>query len=192
MQKDMALLKQPPRRRRCGNRQLRRRRAATHGPRRRRRCMKINPRLVVVTMPAFGMTGPWSGVRAYGSTLEQASGPAIGHRPRRRCTDHAARRPRRSLRRCQRRRGPDARLRRIRSRTGQGQHIDLSATEALLPLGGALDHRAIRDRKDRARGSATGTPALSPTAAFPCLGEDQWVTHRRCAERQRNGRPCAK
>src|ERR1041385_4065187 len=36
--------------------------------------LDINPRLVVVTMPAFGMTGAWSGVRAYGSTLEQASG----------------------------------------------------------------------------------------------------------------------
>src|SRR5260370_39600942 len=42
--------------------------------------LKINPRLVVVTMPAFGMTGAWSGCRAYGSTLEQASGlpPATG------------------------------------------------------------------------------------------------------------------
>jgi len=36
--------------------------------------LKLNPRLVVVTMPAFGMTGVWSGCRAYGSTLEQASG----------------------------------------------------------------------------------------------------------------------
>src|SRR5260221_11242257 len=36
--------------------------------------LKINPRLVVVTMPAFGMSGSWSGVRAYGSTLEQACG----------------------------------------------------------------------------------------------------------------------
>ena len=34
----------------------------------------INPELLVLTMPAFGAGGPLSGVRAYGSTVEQASG----------------------------------------------------------------------------------------------------------------------
>jgi len=35
---------------------------------------RLNPKLVSVTMPAFGRTGPLSGLRAYGSTVEQASG----------------------------------------------------------------------------------------------------------------------
>ena len=34
----------------------------------------INPNLLALTMPAFGAGGPLSGVRAYGSTVEQASG----------------------------------------------------------------------------------------------------------------------
>ncbi len=62
---------------------------------------KINPRLVVVTMPAFGMTGPWSQARAYGSTLEQASGLPSVTWPRRRCADHVAYGARRSRRRSQ-------------------------------------------------------------------------------------------
>ena len=37
-------------------------------------CRALNPRLVAVSMPAFGNGGPLSGVRAYGSTVEQASG----------------------------------------------------------------------------------------------------------------------
>ncbi|MBL8556665.1 MAG: CoA transferase [Phenylobacterium sp.] len=34
----------------------------------------LNPNLIAVSMPAFGNGGPLSGVRAYGSTVEQASG----------------------------------------------------------------------------------------------------------------------
>jgi len=40
---------------------------------------KINPRLVYVSMGAFGSAGPWSGFRAYGSTTEQASGMPFLH-----------------------------------------------------------------------------------------------------------------
>lgn len=34
----------------------------------------LNPGLITVSMPAFGNDGPLSGIRAYGSTVEQASG----------------------------------------------------------------------------------------------------------------------
>ncbi|MHB8576607.1 MAG: CoA transferase [Dehalococcoidia bacterium] len=34
----------------------------------------VNPRLIVVAMPAFGLTGPDSGAVGYGSTIEQAAG----------------------------------------------------------------------------------------------------------------------
>ena len=43
---------------------------------------KVNPGLVMVSMPAFAADGPWGDCRAYGSTLEQASGlPSISGRP---------------------------------------------------------------------------------------------------------------
>jgi crotonobetainyl-CoA:carnitine CoA-transferase CaiB-like acyl-CoA transferase len=34
----------------------------------------LNPQLISISMPAFGLGGPLSGIRAYGSTVEQASG----------------------------------------------------------------------------------------------------------------------
>lgn len=40
---------------------------------------KVNPRLVYISMGAFGSAGPWSGFRAYGSTTEQASGMPFLH-----------------------------------------------------------------------------------------------------------------
>ena len=40
---------------------------------------KINPRLVYISMGAFGSAGPWSGFRAYGSTTEQAAGMPFLH-----------------------------------------------------------------------------------------------------------------
>ena len=43
---------------------------------------KVNPSLVMVSMAAFGSTGPWRETRAYGSTLEQGSGlPSVAGRP---------------------------------------------------------------------------------------------------------------
>jgi crotonobetainyl-CoA:carnitine CoA-transferase CaiB-like acyl-CoA transferase len=39
----------------------------------------LNPRLVYISMGAFGSAGPWSGFRAYGSTTEQASGMPFLH-----------------------------------------------------------------------------------------------------------------
>jgi crotonobetainyl-CoA:carnitine CoA-transferase CaiB-like acyl-CoA transferase len=35
---------------------------------------RLNPKVTSISMPAFGRTGPLAGVRAYGSTVEQASG----------------------------------------------------------------------------------------------------------------------
>lgn len=52
----------------------------------------LNPDLVSVSMPAFGHGGPLSGIRAYGSTVEQASGLpfANGHDAWPPCLQHVA------------------------------------------------------------------------------------------------------
>jgi hypothetical protein len=43
--------------------------------------VKVRPSLVMVSMAAFGVAGPWRETRAYGSTLEQGSGlPSVGGR----------------------------------------------------------------------------------------------------------------
>src|SRR3954454_6257005 len=136
--------------------------------------LKINPRLVVVTMPAFGMTGAWSGCRAYGSTLEQASGlPSVTGRAEDPPTMlHAALGD------------PIVGLNAAsalllgfmhQKSTGAGQHIDLAQVECMLPLVAPSIIEA----------SATGStsprignrhPRYVPNGCFPCLGEDQWIT----------------
>jgi crotonobetainyl-CoA:carnitine CoA-transferase CaiB-like acyl-CoA transferase len=52
----------------------------------------IRPGLIMVSMGAFGATGPWSFFRAYGSTVEQASGMphANGHAAWPPCLQHGA------------------------------------------------------------------------------------------------------
>ena len=136
--------------------------------------LKINPRLIVVTMPAFGMSGPWSGVRAYGSTLEQASGlPSVTGNP----DDppvmlHAAiGDPVGGLNAA-----AALMLGFMQQRnTGEGQHIDLSQVQCMLPM---LAPSILEQ-------SATGTtpprignrhPRFVPNGCFPCAGIDQWIT----------------
>jgi crotonobetainyl-CoA:carnitine CoA-transferase CaiB-like acyl-CoA transferase len=136
--------------------------------------LKINPRLIVVTMPAFGMTGPWSGVRAYGSTLEQACGlPSVTGREGDAPTMlHAALGDPFG--------GVSAAAALLlgfmqQKNTGEGQHIDLSAVEALLPL---VAPSVIEQSVTGKSGPRIGNrhPRFVPNGCFPCLGEDQWIT----------------
>ncbi|MGP9813709.1 CaiB/BaiF CoA transferase family protein [Rhodopseudomonas sp. NSM] len=134
----------------------------------------INPRLVIVTMPAFGITGRWSAARAYGSTLEQASGlPSVTGRDGDPPTmQHAALGD------------PVGGLNAAaalmlalthQKRTGEGQHIDLSQVECMLPM---LAASIIEQSATGTTGPRIGNrhPRFVPSGCFPCAGEDQWVT----------------
>lgn len=93
----------------------------------------VKPEIVMVSMPGFGSTGPWSKYRAYGSTTEQAAGlPHLTGHPEHPPTmvhialgDAVA-----GLN------GASAMLVALRhlKRTGEGQFVDLSHSECLLPL----------------------------------------------------------
>jgi crotonobetainyl-CoA:carnitine CoA-transferase CaiB-like acyl-CoA transferase len=136
--------------------------------------LAINPRLVVVTMPAFGMTGAWSGVRAYGSTLEQASGlPSVTGDP-----DHPPTMLHAALG------DPIGGLNAAAAlllgfmhqrNTGEGQHIDLSQVECMLPL---LAPSILEQSATGATGPRLGNrhPRYVPHGCFPTLGIDQWIT----------------
>jgi len=134
----------------------------------------INPRLVVVTMPAFGLAGPWSAARAYGSTLEQASGlPSVTGRDGDPPTmQHAALGD------------PVGGLNAAaalmlglvhQKRSGEGQHIDLSQVECMLPL---LAPSIIEQSATGTTGARLGNrhSRYVPSGCFPCAGDDQWVT----------------
>jgi crotonobetainyl-CoA:carnitine CoA-transferase CaiB-like acyl-CoA transferase len=136
--------------------------------------LAVNPRLVVVTMPAFGMSGPWSGCRAYGSTLEQASGlPSVTGREDDPPTMlHAALGDPIG--------GVSAAAALLlgfmhQKATGAGQHIDLSQVECMLPMvaPSIIEQSATGHTSPRL---GNRHPVFTPNGCFPCLGEDQWIT----------------
>ena len=136
--------------------------------------LNLNPRLVVVTMPAYGMSGAWSGCRAYGSTLEQASGlPSVTGREDDPPTmlhtalgDPVG--------------GLSAAAALLlgfmhQKNTGAGQHIDLAQVECMLPLvaPSIIEQSATGHTSPRL---GNRHPRFVPNGCFPCLGEDQWIT----------------
>ncbi len=136
--------------------------------------LAINPRLVVVTMPAFGTTGAWKDCRAYGSTLEQASGlPSVTGREEDPPTMvHTALGDPLG--------GVSAAAALMlgfmqQRATGAGQHIDLSQVECSMQFTApAIIEQAATGRTPPRIGNRH--PRFVPHGCFPCLGEDQWIT----------------
>lgn len=130
-----------------------------------------NPGLVMVSMPAFG-AGDWRDIRAYGSTLEQASGlPSVSGPPGAPPTLNqlAYGDPVGGLN------GAAALLLALhhRKRTGEGQHVDLSQVHGMIPLLAPwiIEH-AITGWVTR---TGNRHPALAPHGCFRCRGDDAWV-----------------
>lgn len=135
--------------------------------------VKVNPQLVMLSMPAFGASGPWHHFRAYGSTVEHASGlphlngsvddpPAMHH--------VAYGDPVGGLN------GAAALLTalRHRQRTGEGQFVDLSQAECLLPLAihGVLEQSATGRVPPRLGNDSRWH---APHGVYPCVGVDAWI-----------------
>jgi crotonobetainyl-CoA:carnitine CoA-transferase CaiB-like acyl-CoA transferase len=133
-----------------------------------------NPRLIMLRMPAFGLSGPYKNYRAYGTHIEAM----VGH--------HYIRNY------------PDAMLEaagdvftgdavngingalgvamalRHRQRSGLGQLIELPQAEAFLPMLGdfILDY-SVNGRDEGAQGNAHRSHA--PHNYYPCAGDDSWI-----------------
>jgi crotonobetainyl-CoA:carnitine CoA-transferase CaiB-like acyl-CoA transferase len=133
----------------------------------------VTPSLVMVSMAAFGSTGPWRETRAYGSTLEQGSGlPGLGGRPgdppmmnHLAFGDAVG-----GLNAC------SAMLIALlhRKRTGEGQFIDLSQVQCMLPFTAAwaIEQSAAGRVTPRA---GNRHPLFVPHGVFPSAGTDKWV-----------------
>jgi crotonobetainyl-CoA:carnitine CoA-transferase CaiB-like acyl-CoA transferase len=136
--------------------------------------VQVNPSLVMVSMAAFGAAGPWRETRAYGSTLEQGSGlPSVGGRvddpP---MMNHLAYGDAvGGLNACA------ALLVALlhRQRTGEGQFIDLSQVQCMLPFAAAwaIEQSATGRTSPRA---GNRHPRFVPHGVFPCAGVDKWVS----------------
>lgn len=134
---------------------------------------KVNPAIIMISMPAFGMASPWSHYRAYGSTVEQASGlPHLNGLPEWPPTqqhvalgDPVA--------------GINAAVAMLiaiyhKQRTGEGQFIDFSQVESVLPLGAhGIIEQSMNGRSWPRLGSRH--PECAPHGVYRCDGEESWI-----------------
>lgn len=132
-----------------------------------------NPRLVMVSMPAFGLGNAWSNTRAYGGTLEQASGLPLhtGHPdgpPA--MTSYAYGDPVGGFNA-----GAAMLLALYAQRaTGEGRHLNLSQVEAMLPMAAPfIVEQSLRGAVTPRQGNRH--PLHAPHGCFRCAGDDRWI-----------------
>ena len=143
---------------------------------------KHRPDLIYVSMPAFGNTGPWKGYLGYGIGQEQLSGMAhltgypedgpmksgINHGDPI-TGSHAAGVLLAALRR--------------RRKTGKGMYIDVSQQESSVAFMGAelLAYQMTGQEPQRIGNRSRW---YAPCNAYPCAGEDRWITIAATNERE--------
>ncbi|WP_213290934.1 CoA transferase [Bradyrhizobium sp. sGM-13] len=132
----------------------------------------LNPRLVVMSMSAFGAHSVHRDCRAYGSTLEQGSGlpSVIGHPDGSPMMSHPAfGDPVGGLNGC-----AAVLLALIHARkTGHGQFIDLGQIECMMPF--AAPWITVRSTGISAIRYGNRHPQFVPHGCFRCAGEDSWI-----------------
>ena len=134
---------------------------------------QVNDKIILVSMPAFGSTGPWANFRAYGSTVEQSSGlPHLNGSAEDLPTMHhvAYGDAVGGLN------GAAALLVALRhqARTGLGQFVDVSQVEGLFPLAshGIMEFSANQRQPVRMGNRREG---INPHGVYPCVGDDAWI-----------------
>ena len=135
--------------------------------------VEANPDLVMVSMPAFGSTGPWSQFRAYGSTVEHSSGlpHLVGDPDQAPTMQHVA-----FGDAIGGLNGTAAILTALwhKQRSGEGQFVDLSQVECLFPLAApGILHQSVYGQSPRRSGNKH--PDHAPHGVYPCEGDDAWV-----------------
>jgi crotonobetainyl-CoA:carnitine CoA-transferase CaiB-like acyl-CoA transferase len=133
----------------------------------------LNPRLVLVTMPAFGSQGPYREFVGYGETIEGAGGLV-------RLSGYEAGKPIRSGTAY-----PDPLVGHFgalaavlglqhREQTGEGIWLDLSHQECVLHMiGEAVLHYQLTGTPQEPQGNARADLLLNEV--LPCAGDDNWV-----------------
>ena len=132
----------------------------------------VDPRAIMVRMPAFGLDGPWRDRVGFAQTMEQATGMAwmTGHAdgppviPRGVCDPmaglHAAFAAVAALV--------------IRDRDGAGMHVESTMVESALNVAAEMLVEYSRNGIELRRNGNRG-PGASPQGVYPCQGDDEWV-----------------
>ena len=139
------------------------------------RLRELRPDIIMVSMPAFGNTGPWKDFIQYGIGQEQLGGIASMNgyagesAPVKSGVNfgdpisgaHAAGAALAALLR--------------RRRTGKGMFIDASQLESsIMTIGEHLLGWQMNGRRPQNRGNRH--PNYAPHGAYPCAGPDEWLT----------------
>jgi crotonobetainyl-CoA:carnitine CoA-transferase CaiB-like acyl-CoA transferase len=135
---------------------------------------RVNPRIIVVEMPAFGSGGPAMHRRGMGMTMEAAAGMTglMGYGDGKPIPTgpayldpigglHAVAAVLTALHR--------------REQTGSGMYVEVAQTEAASHWIGEFILEQLETGSTRAP-TGNRTPGAAPHDAFPCLGTDEWVT----------------
>ncbi|MGE3855971.1 MAG: CaiB/BaiF CoA transferase family protein [Dehalococcoidia bacterium] len=135
--------------------------------------VKVNPDIILVSMSAFGKTGPYRDRTSYGPGIDAMSG--LSH-----LTGYPDRGPGKP--------GPVlndynsgvlavvsalAALRH-RDRTGEGQYIEISMIEAEVHLLGEALH-AMQFGHEEPRRLGNRHPVVAPHNVYRCAGDDRWI-----------------
>jgi crotonobetainyl-CoA:carnitine CoA-transferase CaiB-like acyl-CoA transferase len=134
---------------------------------------RVAPDIISISLSGFGDSGPWRTFRAYGTTVEFMSGLAsmTGY-PGGEIT--ATGQPYGDW--CSAMIGTTAVLMALlyRRRTGRGQRIDLSESEAVSSMIGAeiLGYQLTGELPARI---GNRHPTMAPHGYFPCAGPDRWI-----------------
>jgi crotonobetainyl-CoA:carnitine CoA-transferase CaiB-like acyl-CoA transferase len=133
---------------------------------------RLNPRAIMVRMPAFGLSGPWRDRTGFAQTMEQASGmawmtgfsdgpPVI---PRGPCDPlagmHAAFALLAALEE--------------RARSGRGRFIEATMVEAALNVAAELVIEQSAYGTSLSRAGNRG-PVAAPQGLYACQGDEQWL-----------------
>ena len=133
---------------------------------------EIKPDIIMVSMPGYGVTGPWSDYIGFGLAFEQSSGIAyitgyadgfplaLGGAADPIAGMHAAFAIQSALE--------------YRRNTGKGQFIDVSQTEVLTSfMGPAVIDYSLNNRIWERMGNQD--PTMAPHGVYPCKEADSWV-----------------
>lgn len=132
-----------------------------------------NPKLVMVSMPAYGTTGPWSEYRGYGSTVEHGAGlPHLTGEPDGPpIQTHIAYGDA-----CAGLNAAAAMLTGLyhARRSGEGQHVNLAQVEGMLQQGmhGPIHHGLTGTLPPR---TGNRHPLHAPHGVWRCAGADDWL-----------------
>lgn len=137
------------------------------------RLRALKPDIIMVSMSAFGATGPYRSYAGYGGTLEAISGAQslTGYRDGE--TPYRVR----EMDVINGIFGVSATLAALleRAGSGEGQHIDLSENEtSIWTLSALVAEQSQQDAPLGVLGNRH--PHYAPQGCYPCAGEDQWLT----------------